>query len=135
MFRNRSWKKPDSLTMVFAVLGVLILFFIFVPLIKTMTSSSPGTLWDTLRDKSVYLSILVTIWAGLLATLVGLILGIPLAYFLARRQFAGKKILEALIDVPIVIPHSAAGIALLFVFGRPFSAGKAIRTYWNYFHR
>lgn len=124
MFRNRSRKKPDSLTMVFAVLGVLLLFFIFVPLIKTMTSSSLGTLWDTLRDKSVYLSILVTIWAGLLATLVGLILGIPLAYFLARRQFGGKRILETLIDVPIVIPHSAAGIALLFVFGRQFLLGK-----------
>ena len=91
MFRNRSWKKPDSLTIVFAVLGVLILFFIFVPLIKTMTSSSPGTLWDTLRDQSVYLSILVTIWAGLLATLVGLILGIPLAYLPGTAAVPGKE--------------------------------------------
>ncbi len=124
MFGVRSWKKLDPLTIVFAVLGVLILLFILVPLIKTLTSSSPVTLWDTLHDESVYLSIVVTIWAGLLATLAGLVLGIPLAYLVARRQFRGKRILEALIDVPIVIPHSAAGIALLFVFGRQFLLGR-----------
>jgi molybdate/tungstate transport system permease protein len=112
------------MTIVFIVLSLLILLFIFAPLIKTITSSSPGTLWDTLLDSEVYLSILMTLFAGLVATLVGLILGVPLAYLLARHEFRGKKLLEALIDVPIVIPHSAAGIALLFVFGSNFFLGK-----------
>ena len=59
-----------------------------------------------------------------LATLFGILLGVPLAYLLARHEFRGKRFFEALIDVPIVIPHSAAGIALLFVFGRQFFLGK-----------
>lgn len=124
MFKSRSWARPDTMTIVFILLSLLILFFIFAPLIKMVVSSSPGTLWDTLLDQSVYSSILLTISAGLLATLIGLLLGVPLAYLLARRQFRGKRFLEALIDVPIVIPHSAAGIALLFIFGRQFLVGK-----------
>ena len=109
---------------VFAILALLLLAFILAPVIKTLFSSSPGTLWHTLRDESVYSSILLTVLAGLLATLIGIVIGVPLAYLLARRRFRGKRFLEALIDVPIAIPHSAAGIALLFVFGRQFLLGK-----------
>jgi len=106
------------LSFVFLFLALMMLVFILTPIIKTCVSSSPGTLWDTLLEEDVYLSIMVTAWAGLIATFVGLLLGVPLAYLLARHNFRGKRLLESLIDVPIVIPHSAAGIALLFVFGR-----------------
>jgi molybdate/tungstate transport system permease protein len=56
-------------------------------------------------------------FAAFLAVLVSLVLGIPLAYTLARKEFKGKKIVESVIDVPVVIPHTVAGIALLIVFG------------------
>jgi molybdate/tungstate transport system permease protein len=124
MSRVRSWMRHDSMSMVFAILALLLLVFILAPIVKMAFWSSPGTLWNTLCDESVYSSILLTILAGLVATLIGIALGVPLAYLLARRQFRGKRFLEALIDVPIVIPHSAAGIALLFVFGRQFLLGK-----------
>lgn len=118
MRRARMWVRPDALSLVFLFLALIMLVFIFTPILKTCLSSSPGTLWDTLLDDAVYLSILLTVWAALLATAGGLLFGVPLAYLLARHNFRGKRLLEALIDVPIVIPHSAAGIALLFVFGR-----------------
>ncbi len=120
----RSWTSQHSMAAVFAVLALLLLAFILIPVFKTVFSSSPGTLWDTLIDEPVYSSILLTLVVGLLATLVGAVFAVPLAYLLARRQFRGKRVLEALIDVPIVIPHSAAGIALLFVFGRQFFLGQ-----------
>lgn len=118
MDRLRSWARPDTLSLVFLFLALLMLIFILTPIIRMCVSSSPGTLWDTLLEEDVYLSIMVTAWAGLVATFVGLLLGVPLAYLLARHRFRGKRLLESFIDVPIVIPHSAAGIALLFVFGR-----------------
>ncbi len=124
MNRIRSWTRPDSMTLIFIILSLLIVLFIIAPILRSVTSSSPGTLWDTLLDEEVYSSILLTVCAGLIATLVGLILGVPLAYLLARHQFRGKKLFESLIDVPIVIPHSAAGIALLFVFGRRMFMGS-----------
>jgi len=121
-------RKLDSMSIVFITLGTLLLLFIFVPPLKTIFSSSPETLWNTLLEKDVYSSILLTISAALIATLVGLFLGVPLAYLLARHQFRGKRFIEAIIDVPIVIPHSAVGVALLFVFGANFLCGKIFHS-------
>ncbi len=120
--------KPDGMSMVFIVLGTLVLLFILVPPLKTIFSSSPRTLWDTLLETEVYSSILLTIYAALIATLMGLFLGVPLAYILARHDFRGKRFLEGLIDVPIVMPHSAVGIALLFVFGSKFLMGGFLNS-------
>ena len=89
MTKLSAWKKPDSISIVFTLLGALILLFIFAPPLKTIFSSSPGTLWDTLLEEDVYSSILLTISAALIATLIGLFLGVPLAYLLARHQFRG----------------------------------------------
>lgn len=58
---------------------------------------------------------LVTTAASLLITVV---VGLPLAFVLARRRFPGKSLVEAIIDLPIVLPPSVAGLALLLVFGR-----------------
>ncbi|MGQ9546262.1 MAG: ABC transporter permease subunit [Dehalococcoidia bacterium] len=128
MIRMSGWKKPDNMTIFFVALGAIMLLFIVAPPLKTVFSSSPGTLWNTLLEEDVYSSILLTISAALVATFVGLMLGVPLAYLLARHQFPGKRFLEAMIDVPIVIPHSAAGVALLFVFGSNFLFGKVLNA-------
>ena len=108
----------------FSLLGLIILGFIFLPLLKMMFSSSPGTLWDALQEGGVRSAIWLSLYAALLATVVGLLLGVPLAYLLARCDFPGKRVVEGLIDVPIVVPHAVVGIALLFVFGQKFLAGS-----------
>jgi molybdate/tungstate transport system permease protein len=107
--------------------GLVIFLFITVPLFKMVLSSvaEPEIFWKTLVDRQVIEAIWLTFHAALTATIVGFVFGIPLAYFLARHEFPGKKLVEGLIDVPIVIPHTAAGIALLFVFGRSFFIGSA----------
>ena len=63
-------------------------------------------------------SFALTFGAAAAATGIALLTGVPLAYLLARRQFRGKRLVEALVNLPIIIPHTAAGIALLLVFGR-----------------
>lgn len=128
MTRMRGWRKPGSMEIVFIVLGAIMLLFIVAPPLKTVFSSSPGTLWNTLLEEDVYSSILFTIFAALIATALGLCLGVPLAYLLARHQFRGKRFLEAIIDIPIVIPHPASGIALMFVFGSNFLFGKVLNA-------
>lgn len=122
------WLAQRRLTITFLLLGTIILLFIFVPLTKTLFSSSPSLLWETLLEGEVISSIWLTLYTALLATAVGLVLGVPLAYFLARHSFRGKRFVEALIDVPIVVPHTAAGIALLFVFGQNFAIGRAFHS-------
>jgi molybdate/tungstate transport system permease protein len=73
---------------------------------------------------AIGLSVLAATWA----TLAGAVVGIPLGFLLARYRFPGKALVEGLIDLPIVIPHPIAGIALLFVFGRRFFIGHAFST-------
>ena len=67
-------------------------------------------------------AVLDALWLSLVTTAISLLitvsLGLPLAVVLARRQFRGKGWLEAIVDLPIVLPPSVAGLALLLVFGR-----------------
>ena len=123
---DRAGRLPPgrhTLTWTFALLGLVIFLFITVPLLKMLLSSvaEPVIFWKTLVDPQVAEAIWLTLYAALIATIVGFILGVPLAYLLARHEFRGKRLVEGLIDVPIVVPHTAAGIALLFVFGRSFA--------------
>jgi molybdate transport system permease protein len=66
--------------------------------------------------------VLDALWLSLVTTAISLVitltLGLPLAVVLARRQFRGKGVVEAVVDLPIVLPPSVAGLALLLVFGR-----------------
>jgi molybdate/tungstate transport system permease protein len=109
----------------FVVLGSLLILFVAWPLLRTVTATNPTILWQTLLDEEVRDSILLTFYASLIATGVAFICGVPLAYLLARVDFPGKWLIEGIIDVPIVVPHSAAGIALLMVFGRRTLLGRA----------
>jgi molybdate/tungstate transport system permease protein len=118
------WLAANKMTIAFCILGLIILLFIAVPLGKMVFGSDPQIFWDIIRDTEVIHSIWLTLYAALIATIAGCIFGVPLAYVLSRFEFRGKKLLEGVIDVPIVVPHTAAGIALLFIFGRSFLAGR-----------
>ena len=125
---SKKWFTTNRMTLTFVLLGLIIFLFIIVPLIKMIVASDPKILFNTLLDSEVIGSIWLTLYAALIATTVGFFLGVPLAYLLARVNFPGKTLVEGLIDVPIVVPHTAAGIALLFVFGRNFFIGKAFHS-------
>jgi len=104
---------------VFSILAVLILLFILFPLFKMVFLSDKEALWQSLLDPATIKSILLTIYSALIATAVGFILGVPLAYILARYDFPLRGTIEGLIDLPIVVPHSAAGIAFPRLYPGP----------------
>ncbi len=114
----------QPLRLAFLLLGLVMLLFLLLPLATMILSVSPERLYTTLLEDEVWHSILLTITSGLWATFFGLLFGVPLAYLLARHRFPGKRLVEGLVDLPVVIPHTAAGIALLSVFGRKFYGGK-----------
>jgi molybdate/tungstate transport system permease protein len=115
---HKKMKKSKQFPAVFPVLGGLLILFILLPLGTTLFASAPGQVAAALLDPEVNQSIGRTLGAAGLATGLGLLGGLPLAYLLARTRFPGKQIIEGIIDLPVVIPHTAAGIALLMVFGR-----------------
>ena len=68
----------------------------------------------------------LTAVAATLATLVTMLLGTPLAYLLARHRMPAGSLVGALVELPLLIPHPVAGIALLLAFGRASPAGAAL---------
>ncbi len=117
----RNWK----MSMVFLFLSGLVLLFIVAPLAGMFLNTSAGQYADTLTDPTVMRSIRLTLLSSLAGTLIFGIAAIPLAYLLARKDFFLKGLVNGLVDLPVVIPHSAAGIAILGVVSRGTLLGKA----------
>ncbi|RLC23217.1 MAG: molybdenum ABC transporter permease [Deltaproteobacteria bacterium] len=115
-----------SFRIVFSGLGLVFILLVMIPLVNMIITSDPGILRSTLADPEVFSSILLTLRAALWATLVCAVFGIPLAYLLARWDFPGKSLLQGMVDLPVMIPHTAMGIALLMVYGRKFLIGSTL---------
>jgi len=88
------------------------------------THSTLDIFYQSAKEKEVMDSIFLTLRASFVATFITIIFGIPLAYALSRYKFPGKFLIESIINIPLIIPHTAAGIALLTVFGDQFIGGR-----------
>jgi molybdate/tungstate transport system permease protein len=97
-------------------MGFFILVFIILPILSLLLAEKPEVILENLQKPLVINAIFFSIYTAFLTTLLAFIFGIPLAYVLARKNFFGKSIVSAIVDIPIVMPHTVAGIALLTVF-------------------
>jgi len=100
------------------LLALPMLFFFALPVLMLFTRTSPAQLLDSLRTSPVQMAVLVSLKTTLISLLVILFLGTPLAYLMGRSKFRGKRLVDALIDLPTILPPSVAGVALLLTFGR-----------------
>jgi molybdate/tungstate transport system permease protein len=106
--------------------GLFILAFIIFPLTEMMTAPSFSMMKITILDRDVVRSIWLSVYTAGLVALFYIVFGTPLAYVLARTSFRGKHFIEAIIDLPIVIPHPVVGIAILSVAGRNHWVGQVL---------
>ncbi|MBN1803203.1 MAG: ABC transporter permease [Candidatus Lokiarchaeota archaeon] len=81
----------------------------------------------TIFDSYVIETILLTFYAAFVATLITIIFGTPLAYLVAHYKFKGKALVNSIINIPIMIPHSVAGILILSLFSRHGWVGAPFR--------
>ncbi len=101
-----------------ALLGVLAVVFLTLPLIG-LASRTPWTQLATLlRDPVVIQTLRLSLIASLSALLLSTVLGVPLAWLLARSHFPGRRLVRALAVLPMVLPPVVGGVALLLAFGR-----------------
>ena len=106
-----------------AVAGIGAAFFV-LPLIGLLYRAPWSDLGRHWRAASGGTALRLSLQCSLLATLVSLVLGLPLAWILARHRFPGRSLLRALTTLPMVLPPVVGGVALLSVFGRRGVLGR-----------
>lgn len=94
------------------------LLFLGLPILALLLRVEPASIGEHLATASVQQAIRLSMITSTITLLLTLLLGTPLAYSLARRRFRGSSTIDTLIDLPMVLPPSVAGIALLMAFGR-----------------
>ncbi|MEU5948866.1 ABC transporter permease [Micromonospora sp. NPDC047465] len=112
--RRRDAGVPVALLLP-AVLG---LAFLVLPLVGLLARTPWATLPQRLTEPGVLTALRLSLLTATLATLLCLLLGVPLAWLLARVEFPGRRLVRALVTVPLVLPPVVGGVALLLVFGR-----------------
>ncbi|MFC1566661.1 ABC transporter permease subunit [bacterium] len=116
----------SSTLLIFLISGLLIFFFVIFPILVLITQEDFRSIYNILKNKQVLEAIYTTFITSTISTIIMIIFFIPLSYALSRLEFTGKTFLLSLIDLPIIIPQSAAGIALLQVFGRNQYIGELL---------
>jgi len=98
-----------------AVAGVA---FLVLPLLGLLVRTPWSTLPQRLTEPGVLTALRLSLLTATLATLLCVALGVPLAWLLARVEFPGRRLVRALVTVPLVLPPVVGGIALLLALGR-----------------
>ncbi len=106
-----------------ALLGILA-----VPVAGLVARVPPRDLVARLGDPAVLQALRLSLVTTACATAAIVALGLPVAYLLATRDFPGKRVIEVLVDLPMVLPPTVAGLALLLAFGRAGLAGRALEV-------
>ncbi len=113
------------------VAAVAAVFAVFLAL-PVVTLLARAVLDGALPEAGASGAVLSALWLSLLTTsaslLVTVLVGLPLAFVLARRRFRGQWLVETIVDLPIVLPPAVAGLALLLVFGRRGVLGGTLQA-------
>lgn len=109
-----------------ALLASLLLLFLAGPLFGIVARGGVAGLRLLVDDRELRGALALTAVAATTTTALAALLGTPLAWWLARRTFRGRAVVDALLDLPILLPHPVAGIALLLVLGRGTPLGARL---------
>ena len=115
MTRSRRSHRPPIGVVALAVLAVA---FFTLPFLGLLWRAPWSDLVDVIREDSVRRALLLSIQTSVLATLVAVVIGVPLAWVLARVHFPFRSIVRALATLSMVLPPVVGGVALFFSFGR-----------------
>lgn len=111
-------KRTDYVDVFFALLGSFLIIYIILPIALTFVKQAEefNVFLRTIQDDVVLDSLKNSLLTSTATMIISMLFGAPLGYFLARKEFKNKSLIQGIIDVPIVIPHSVVGIILLTTF-------------------
>ncbi len=105
--------------------------FLLLPLAGLIVRAPWGDMWSILRGSNASQALRLSLWTCTVATGVSLLIGVPLAWILARTDFPGLRLLRALVTLPLVLPPVVGGVALLLAFGRNGFIGRYLDQWFG----
>jgi molybdate transport system permease protein len=115
----KTFRWSDTLASGLAVAALaLVAGFISLPILSLVLWTISEDSWRAMSSPVAVDALLLSMRTTAISMFIIVLVGTPAAYVLARADFRGKRLVDALVDIPAVLPPSAAGIALLLTFGR-----------------
>ena len=114
-----------------AVIGGTYALLVVLMIAANVAYTTPAHLETALRSPEIQASLKLTLWSCLLAAAFSLIVAVPLGYLLARTNFRGKGLLEAVMDIPVVLPPLVVGLSLLIIFNHFRIGGVSLEQWLN----
>ncbi|MDY6765689.1 MAG: molybdenum ABC transporter permease [Halobacteria archaeon] len=114
---TRKGTKTTDWISVSLVLGVVLLVYYLVPILTLLVSQSPTETVVRMNEGYVVTATVNSILTASISTFIATVLGLPLAYWLARTSFSGKDLITTAVILPLVLPPIVSGMLLLEVFG------------------
>lgn len=118
--------RSSFIFFLFLACGLALIFFVLLPVIGMVVENDMRNVVAILKDDEILSALYLTLITASISTFVLVLFCVPFAYAVSRTRFFGKPFLLSLIDVPIIIPQSAAGIALLRVFSKQQYIGEML---------
>lgn len=129
--RRPAWLSGGDTVASGLAVGALALFvgFISLPILSLVLWTVSEDSWRAMASPVARDALLLSLKTTAISMSIVLLVGTPAAYVLARTDFRGKRFVDALVDIPAVLPPSAAGIALLLTFGRFGLVGEYLNVF------
>ncbi len=105
--------------------------FLVIPLAGLLVRAPWGNAWEVLHGAQVGEALRLSLWTSTLATAISVVVGVPLAWVLARTAVPGLRVVRALVTLPLVLPPVVGGVALLLAFGRNGFLGQYLDQWFG----
>jgi molybdate transport system permease protein len=126
-FLQRRLSPPTE--WLFVLPSLLLLALLALPVLALLWRAGAEGMLSSIAEPGARSALRLSLLTSTLSVAIAIVTGTPLAFVLARRKFAGKAFLELVIDLPVVLPPSVAGIALLIAFGRQGMFGSWLASF------
>lgn len=108
------------------LIGSLYIVLILAMLVADASFTSPKHLWQALQSREIRYAIKLSLLSCSLTTIFSLWVAVPIGYLMSRYEFPGKLLLDAILDIPIVLPPLVIGLSLLILFQTP--VGRSVQS-------
>lgn len=109
-------KSDWPFLLIMGIIAATYVILIVAMMLADMTFTSTGHLIEALKSEEIQYSIKLSLISCTITMLLSLVVAIPMGYFMSRYEFHGKRLLDSILDIPIILPPLVIGLSLLILF-------------------